>query len=77
MAIYLTPGVETDGQYDPATDVDGTMTVFTVPGMRSPHCDKENLLFVVVAPAGMPAPLDWQEKTEAEINVLYPGTFGG
>ena len=77
MAIYLTPGVETDGQYDPATDVDGTLVAFTVPGMRSPHCDKDSLLFVIVAPEGMDAPSDWQEKTEAEINVLYPGTFGG
>jgi len=75
--IYLTPALLADGQYDPATNVDGTMTVFTVPGMRSPHCDRDNLLFVIVAPADMVAPADWQEKTEAEINVLYPGTFGG
>jgi len=77
MAIYLAPGVDIDGQYDPATDVDGVTTVFTVPGMRSPHCDRDNLLFVIVAPADMVAPADWQEKTEAEINALYPGTFGG
>ncbi len=75
MAIYLAPGVEIDGQYDPATDVDGTLIPFTVPGMRSPHCDKDNLLFVIIAPDGMLAPLDWQEKTEEEINELYPGTF--
>ena len=75
MAIFLTPGVEIDGQRDPATDVDGTLVPFTVPGMRSPHCDKDNLLFVIVAPDDMLAPLDWQEKTEAEINELYPGTF--
>ena len=75
--IYLTPALLLDGQYDPATDVDGALVAFTVPGMQAPVCDRENLLFVVVAPDGMPAPLDWQEKTEAEINVLYPGTFGG
>ncbi len=75
MAIYLTPGVEIEGQRDPATDVDGTLIPFTVPGMRSQHCDKENLRFVIIAPEGMLAPLDWQEKTEEEINELYPGTF--
>lgn len=75
MAIFLAPALLHDDQYDPATDVDGTMVPFTVPGMRSPHCDKDNLLFVIVAPDDMTAPLDWQEKTEAEINELYPGTF--
>jgi hypothetical protein len=75
--IYLTPALLLDGQYDPATDVDGALVAFSVPGMAAPVCDRDNLLFVVVAPAGMSAPLDWQEKTEAEINELYPGTFGG
>lgn len=75
--IYLTPALLSGGQYDPATDVDGALVAFSVPGMTAPVCDREKLLFVVVAPDGMPAPLDWQEKTEAEINVLYPGTFGG
>jgi len=75
--IYLTPALLADGQYDPATDVDGTLVAFSVPGMSAPVCDRGNLLFVIVAPADMVAPSDWQEKTEAEINVLYPGTFGG
>lgn len=77
MAIYLTPGVEIDGQRDPATLEGGAMIPFSVPHMYSKHCDHDNLLFVIVAPEGMVAPADWQEKTEAEINALYPGTFGG
>ena len=77
MAIYLTPALLHDDQYDPATDVDGTLVPFTVPGTHSAHCDRENLRFVIVAPADMAAPLDWEIKTEAEINELYPGTFGG
>lgn len=75
--IYLAPGVEIDGQRDPAKDVEGELAPFSVPGMYSKHCDHDNLLFVIVAPEGMEAPVNWQEKTEAEINELYPGTFGG
>lgn len=77
MAIYLTPGVMAGDLLEPATDVDGTLTSHIVAGMYSRHCDKDNLLFVIVAPEGFAAPSDWQEKTEAEINALYPGTFGG
>lgn len=75
--IYLAPLVEIDGRLDPATNVDGNLVSLTAPGMTAPVCDRELLRFVVVAPDGFPAPLDWQEKTEAEINELYPGTFGG
>ena len=75
--IYLVPALLHDDQYDPATDVDGTLVPFSVPGLKAPVCDRENMLFVVIAPDGMAAPLDWQLKTEAEINALYPGTFGG
>lgn len=73
--IYLAPGVEIEGQRDPATEIEGILFPFSVPGMYSKHCDRDNLLFVIVAPEGMEAPVNWQEKTEAEINELYPGTF--
>lgn len=73
--IYLTPLAEKDGQLDPATSVDGALIPLTAPGMRAPVCDRELLRFVVIAPAGFPAPGDWLEKSEAEINEIYPGTF--
>jgi len=73
--IFLAPLVEINGQFDPATNLDGNLVALTAPGMTAPVCDRELLRFVVVAPEGFPAPDDWEEMTKEQINDLYPGTF--